>query len=88
MIHGLVWQVKEGKRYICLGTGIFNDNTITAGRVLVYNLKMSNDPSVGPKMKMRRLGEYNFPSKIMALTPLLNRYFSLFIDLKLSVSQL
>ena len=42
----LEWNVKEGKRYICVGTGGFHEasgNDSARGRVLIYNLKLHNE---------------------------------------------
>lgn len=47
--HLKVWNVKENKRYICIGTAGFTDTSPekAQGRVLVYNLKSSSDKGGG-----------------------------------------
>ncbi|KAJ3217109.1 hypothetical protein HDU67_008486 [Dinochytrium kinnereticum] len=58
-----VWNVKEGKRYICIGTGGSKSNSGTSaeGRIL-------------SRYRMRKLGEYKFPSNVTAITPFMSSY--------------
>ncbi|KAI9347987.1 mono-functional DNA-alkylating methyl methanesulfonate N-term-domain-containing protein [Zopfochytrium polystomum] len=70
------WQVKEGKRYICAGTWGYKDPTdqtaAEEGRVLVFSLKPEPRARVG--YRMRKLGEYKFPSRVVAVRSFLNSY--------------
>ncbi|KAJ3314120.1 hypothetical protein HDU76_002473 [Blyttiomyces sp. JEL0837] len=78
------WNVKEGKRYICLGTWGYVDTSgpevsTTLGRVLVYSLKLDTKlrPGSSPHKspyKIRQLGEFILPDMVLCITAFLNSY--------------
>ncbi|TPX41717.1 hypothetical protein SeMB42_g01258 [Synchytrium endobioticum] len=74
------WNVKEGKRYICVGTGGFMDtaeNNPARGRVLIYNLKLHQEKLDGVKSeqwKMRKLGEFRTRNEVVAICSFARSY--------------
>ncbi|KNC95927.1 uncharacterized protein SPPG_08681 [Spizellomyces punctatus DAOM BR117] len=80
-----VWNVKEGKRYICVGTWGYRATTSSEaqGRVLVYNLKAYEkrekpacpQESRKPVMyKMKQLGEMILDGPVQSICPFLGSY--------------
>ncbi|TPX36973.1 hypothetical protein SmJEL517_g01027 [Synchytrium microbalum] len=72
------WPVKEEKRYVCVGTGGFQDQAggDMKGRVLIYNLKLHTDRAEvkTEQYKMRKLGEFHTKSEVVAITPFMRSY--------------
>ncbi|TPX59476.1 hypothetical protein SpCBS45565_g07733 [Spizellomyces sp. 'palustris'] len=80
-----VWNVKEGKRYICVGTWGYRTTASSEaqGRVLVYNLKAYEkrekpacpQESRKPVMyKMKQLGEMILDGPVQSICPFLGSY--------------
>ncbi|KAJ3176254.1 hypothetical protein HK101_010472 [Irineochytrium annulatum] len=72
--HSLaVWNVKEGKRYICVGTYGYQEPNTTErkGRVLVFNVKTGESrhkPQDGQlHYKIRKLGEFKLPKLVILM---------------------
>ncbi|KAI8800279.1 mono-functional DNA-alkylating methyl methanesulfonate N-term-domain-containing protein [Cladochytrium replicatum] len=61
-----VWKVKQGRRYICIGTSSLG----SGGWVLVFNLKIVDNGSY----RMKQLGEFRMSDKVGAISPFMNSY--------------
>ncbi|KAI8909929.1 mono-functional DNA-alkylating methyl methanesulfonate N-term-domain-containing protein [Powellomyces hirtus] len=80
-VYSLIeWNVKEGKRYICVGTWGYraSEESEQKGRVLVYNLKgyeKKEKTSLKVVMyKMKQLGEIVLDGPVQSICPFLNSY--------------
>ncbi|KAJ3295779.1 Transcription initiation factor TFIID subunit 5 [Borealophlyctis nickersoniae] len=79
-----VWNVKEGKRYITVGTWGYRETPQSApqSRVLVYNLKAyertdterkgNSSSSAKPLFKLKRLGDKVLPGRLHAVCSFMN----------------
>ncbi|KAJ3075958.1 hypothetical protein HDU98_006269 [Podochytrium sp. JEL0797] len=69
-----VWNIKDEKRYICIGTWGFKDTPagVPAGRVLVYSLKETESRST--PFRIRKLGEFRFPEMVFAVCTFMKSY--------------
>ncbi|KAI9330965.1 CPSF A subunit region-domain-containing protein [Obelidium mucronatum] len=67
-----IWNIKDQKRYICIGTWGYQENpggggASRSGRVLVYSLKETESRSENkPPFRIRKLGEYVLPEMVFA----------------------
>ncbi|RKO91906.1 Cleavage/polyadenylation specificity factor, A subunit, partial [Blyttiomyces helicus] len=78
------WNVKEGKRYISVGTEDRRYGDAHGGRVIVFNLKEKERdprrvPAASPRnpsvhYKMKQLGERVLPSAVFAICPFMGSY--------------
>ncbi|KAJ3014983.1 UNVERIFIED_CONTAM: hypothetical protein HDU68_012931 [Siphonaria sp. JEL0065] len=72
-----VWNIKDQKRYICIGTWGYRETptAVAQGRVLVYSLKETETKSFNkPPFKIRKLGEYAFPEMVFAVCSFMKSY--------------
>ncbi|KAI8617321.1 mono-functional DNA-alkylating methyl methanesulfonate N-term-domain-containing protein [Chytriomyces sp. MP71] len=74
------WNIKDGKRYFCVGTWGLKESASSSpvGRVLVYSLKMSErskmSDSVKPVYRIKQLGEYRTHEMVFSVCPFLRSY--------------
>ncbi|ORY45343.1 hypothetical protein BCR33DRAFT_765729 [Rhizoclosmatium globosum] len=72
-----VWNIKDQKRYICIGTAGYREapGVKSQGRVLVYSLKeVENKSPYKPPYKIKKLGEYKLPELVFAVCSFMKSY--------------